>query len=60
MTFFNLRDEAYDFSKNSSVSKKILGIFDKDPNYVRNVPEKHAVTKRIESYKDFIKKKSIC
>ena len=54
--FFNLRDEAYDFSKNSSVSKKILGIFDKDPNYVRNVPEKHAVTKRIESYKDFIKR----
>jgi hypothetical protein len=54
--FFNLRNEAFDFSKNSSVSKKILGIFDKDPNYVRNVPEKYAVTKRIESYKEFIKR----
>ena len=54
--FFNLRNEAFDFSKNSSVSKKILGIFDKDPNYVRNVPEKYAVSKRIETYKDFIKR----
>ena len=54
--FFNLRNEAFDFAKNSSVNKKILGIFDKDPNYVRNVPEKYAVTKRTESYKDFIKR----
>ena len=54
--FFSLRNEAFDFAKNSSVNKKILGIFDKDPNYVRNVPEKYAVTKRTESYKDFIKR----
>ena len=54
--FFNLRERAYTFANESGLNKKTKGLFAKDPNYVRNVPEKWAVTKRAEKYEDFIKR----
>ena len=54
--FFNLRERAYTFANESGLNKKTKGLFEKDPNYVRNVPEKWAVTKRSEKYEDFIKR----
>jgi hypothetical protein len=50
-----LRKEAWDYGSRSALNEKARKIFLKDANYVRNVPEVYAVTKRLENFEDFIK-----
>jgi hypothetical protein len=50
-----LRDRATQYGINSALSDKYKGIFTKNDNYVKNVPEAFASRKRSESYSSFKK-----
>ena len=50
-----LRDRAVQYGVNSALSDRYKGIFTKNDNYVKNVPEALASRKRAESYSSFKK-----
>lgn len=52
--FFNLRKDAFEYGRRSYLDKKTKKIFNKNSNYVRNVPEAYSVMKRQEKFDDFI------
>lgn len=50
-----LRDRAIQYGINSALSDRYKGIFTKNDNYVKNVPEAFASRKRMENYTQFKK-----
>ena len=53
--FFDLREESFKYGRDAALNKQTKGIFDKDSNYVRSVPEAYAVNKRTQNFDEFIK-----
>ena len=52
--FFPLRDEAFSYALSVNIPPELRGLIGQNPNYVRNVPEVFAVTKRTKSFEDFL------